>query len=156
MIDYYSNPEKRTVVAKLVANDRSDDGLVCEAADFMVGRMAKILESSDPKGSEIGFDAAGAVKVLALDIASQRMKSSYIGKAKCMDVDAWDEETGKKFAQQRCLEKYYLDLHLASSELADLLKAMSDAAYQRAGLAAEACNKWCNKENALMQEVCGE
>lgn len=78
-IDYYINPEKRTVV--------------CKISDVEHGVMEDLARNGYAPATPCVYECS-------------LLKDSFTGKAKCSDTDVFDEEKGKRIAYKRAMVKY--------------------------------------------------
>ena len=112
-IDFYLNPEKRTVAA-----------VVTVPRDAVVTEMLHILAKS----------SATSFVVTSLDIQNNMLlKGTYTGKATCHENDEFSAEEGMRIAKLRALRAYNKDRTIVMNRIN---KIFTDAAH-RMELAAE-------------------
>lgn len=158
MITYYSNPEKRTVVAKMDLNERWDEDHNTyhekyeDLIDYIANKVYNIYRAAtwyDEDGDKSAFVAESAynlVRGIARDVCHTYCPSAIlVGKAKCSPKDEWNEEKGKEVARAHALVKYYELLGLVSQAVTDTGAFLFNYAQCRTMNADEQYEKWSTK-----------
>lgn len=145
-MNFYIDTKKRTVVAKMNSEDIYEQVIAHLANPIDKIYRYKTNEDSIVLSCGDGLHAYSSnqvIKELLVPIVMKKMKSYYVGKAKCAPTDTFDEEKGKEIARARLLAQYYFDLMKCIHEVDNMVNTIGSCVFKIFMKNCDTYCKWC-------------